>query len=352
MFRVTVVFAAAMTAACTSTGYRPQPKPLAVAPAPISYDGHVAGLATDYVFVLESNADPATPGLALAAGDTLAIRLPDAFKRNPAAPLAEDSDRNLVLTKGWPQGAVRQRGQYRIFYDATANEIGVRAMVDVGRDGANAPGIKVIHLRGQTFTNPGPGEYAVEVTHRAAGGAVKAVWSGKASVLLDAPKARLAPTNFHLRPGTNADFQKIPVGRMAPHWLGLLLWTAPGSPLNAVGIAPRDLNRFPRYTGGLLVQDSNGDGQLDPAVDRVVGGIIGAAPEGARGQAAVSPRSADGRPILSGSVLRDAKYPAGGGKPNPGLLAVQFTAGDKPGLYRPTFELIGGNRYQFTLIAE
>jgi hypothetical protein len=246
---------------------------------------------------------------------------------------------------------VRQSGQYRIFFDPATNDVGVRALVDVSREGANAPGIKVIHLRGQTFVNPGPGEYPVEVAQRAADGSVKALWKGTATVLLDAPKARLAPMNFHLPPGTNSDFQKMRVGSAAPHWLGLMLWTEPGSPLTTVGIAPRDVNRFPKYTGGLLVQDSNADGKLEPAVDRVVGGIIGAAPEGARGQAAASPRGSDGRPVLSGQVLRDAKFP-GGGKPNPGLLPVQFNAGDKPGLYRPTFELIGGNSYQFTLIAE
>lgn len=42
----------------------------------------------------------------------------------------------------------------------------------------------------------------------------------------------------------------------------------------------------------------------------------------------------------------------GGGQPNPGLLPVQFTAGDKPGRYQPTVEVIGGNSYRFTLIAE
>jgi hypothetical protein len=341
----------ALLAACASPGSRPEPKPLAIAPAPISYDGHVAGQATDYIFVLERNVDPAVPGHTLSAGDTLAIRLPKDFKRNAAAPLAEDADRNLVLVKGWPQGAVRQKDQYRIFFDPATNDVGVRALVDVGREGANAPGIKVMHLRGQTFINPGPGEYPVEVAQRAADGAIKAVWSGTATVLLDAPRARLAPMNFHLPPGTNSDFQKFGVGRAAPHWLGLMLWTEPGSPLNSVGIAPRDLNRFPKYTGGLLVQDTNNDGKLEPAVDRVVGGIIGAAPEGARGQSAASPRGGDGRLVLSGAVLRDPKFP-GGGKPNPGLLPIQFTAGDKPGLYRPTFELIGGNSYQFTLIAE
>lgn len=108
--------------------------------------------------------------------------------------------------------------------------------------------------------------------------------------------------------------------------------------MNGVGIAPRDLTLFPRYTGGLLVQDANCDKRLDPAADPVVGGLIGVA-----GQAETSPVGADGKPVLSGSVLRHALFPAaaGGGKPNPGLLPIEFRAGDKPGLYRPTVELVG-----------
>lgn len=120
-----------------------------------------------------------------------------------------------------------------------------------------------------------------------------------------------------------------------------------------MGIAPRDLQRHPRYTGGLLVQDANGDKVLDPAMDRVVGGIICAAPEGAKGQSVTSPRGPDGKPVLSGEVLRNAAFPlgAGGGKPNPGLMPAELRAGDKAGLYRPTFELIDGNSYRFTLVA-
>ena len=121
--------------------------------------------------------------------------------------------------------------------------------------------------------------------------------------------------------------------------------------MNGVGIAPRDLTRFPKYTGDLLVQDTNGDRQFGPAVDKVVGGIIGTAPQGATGQAATSPLGADDAPVLSGAVLRDAGFPvtAQGGKPNPGLLAIQFKAGDKLRLYQPTIELIGGNSYRYTV---
>lgn len=326
------------------------PQALATAPAPISFDGHVAGQATDYVFVLVPDANPVQPGFALGAGDTLRLAMPAAFKRNPASAMVPDKDTNLVLTKGWPQGGVRLAGQYRLGFDAATNTVVITALKDVTVEGANAPGIKVIHLRGRTFINPVAGDYPVSVTHAAADGAVRAVWQGSLKVLDRAPDARLAPTNFHLQPGINSDFQTVPVGQVAPNTLGLLLWGAQGAPLNGVGVAPRDLTRFARYTGGLLVQDSNGDKKLDPATDRVVGGIIGAAPQGATGQVATSPLGADGKPVLSGEPLRHTAFP-GGGKPNPGLLAIQFRAGSLPGLYQPTVELIGGNSYRFTVQA-
>lgn len=344
---------AASLGACASQPAS-SPQSLAVAPAPITFDGHVSGQATDYVFMLVPNANPATPGLAMKTGEVIRIRMPAEFKRNDQVAVKADVDTNLVFTKGWPQAAVKLAGQYKIAYDDKAHAINVTAIADVAATGGNAPGIKVIHLRGRTFLNPFPGDYPVTVEHLATDGKVMAAWSGAIKVLEDAPKARLAPTNFHLPPGTNSDFQKVAPGQAMPHHLGLLLWGESGSAINKVGIAPRDLSRFPRYTGGLLVQDTNGDKVLDAATDKVVGGIVGAAPEGAKGQSATSPRGADGKPVLSGEVLRSSAFPpaAGGGKINPGLLTIEFRAGDKAGLYRPTFELLGGNGYQFTLEAQ
>lgn len=354
MFRNALVLTAiaASVAACAMAP-APAPRALMTAPSPITFDGNVAGRATDYVFVLVPDANPATAGLALRAGEVLRLALPAAFKRNVSVAMSPDTDTNLVLTKGWPQGAVRLAGQYRVGFDEKANAVTVTALQAVTADGANAPGIKVIHLRGRSFINPMSGEYAVSVTHAAADGQTLSVWQGLVKVLDDAPTARLAPTNFHLAPGANADFQQVAPGQVAPQTLGLLLWGAQGAALNGVGIAPRDLARYPKYTGGLLVQDTNGDHRLDPATDKVVGGIVGAAPQGATGQAATSPVGADGMPLLSGEVLRHASYPAAanGGKPNPGLLAIQFKAGDKIGPYRPTIELIGGNAFQFTVEA-
>ncbi len=347
---VVAVAATAFIAGCASAPPVAS-QPLAIAPAPVTFDGNVSGQATDYVFVLVPDANPATPGFGLRAGETLQLALPASFKRNVAVAVSSDTDLNLVLTKGWAQGAVRLAGQYRVGYDEVQNAMKVTALVDVPASGANEPGIKVIHLRGRTFVNPMPGDYPVTVTHAAPDGRALGRWQGQLKVLDEAPAARLAASNFHLAPGANADFQKVPTGAVAPQNLGLLLWGANGSAMNGVGIAPRDLARFPKYTGGLLVQDTNGDHRLDPAVDNVVGGIIGAAPQGAVGQAATSPLGADGRPVLSGETPRSSVYPtaAGGGKPNPGLMTIQFKAGSQPGLYRPTFELIGGNAYRFTI---
>ena len=348
-----VVALAAALGACASQPVS-SPQSLIVAPAPITFDGHVSGQATDYVFMLVADANPATPGLTMKAGEVIRIRMPAEFKRNDQVTVKADADTNLVFTRGWPQGAVKLAGQYTVGYDEKAHAINVTAIADVAATGGNAPGIKVIHLRGRTFLNPFPGDYPVAVEHLAADGTLVAAWSGAIKVLDEAPKARLAPTNFHLPPGTNSDFQKAAPGQAMPHHLGLLLWGEAGSAINQVGIAPRDLARFPKYTGGLLVQDTNGDKVLDAATDKVVGGIVGAAPEGAKGQSATSPRGADGKPVLSGEVLRSSAFPpaAGGGKINPGLLTIEFRAGDKPGLYRPIVELIGGNSYRFTLEAD
>lgn len=356
MFKIPITRAVALTAiaaAVTACATAPAsaPRPLMTGPATVSFDGNVAQRATDYVLVLVPDANPATPGFAMAAGDVLRLALPAAFKRNTSVAISADTDLNLLLTKGWPQGAVRLAGQYRVGYEDKTNAITATASQNVAAAGANAPGIKAIHLRGRSFVNPMPGEYPVSVTHTAADGKPVAVWKGQLRVVQEPPRARLAPINFHLPPGSNGDFQQVKAGQVAPRHLGLFVWGEQGSALDGVGIAPPDLTRFPKYIGGLLVQDTNRDRRLDPATDKVVGGIIGNAPPGATGQAATSPLGADGTPVLSGEVLRHVGFPANGGKPNPGLLTIQFKAGDKSGLYRPTVELIGGNSYQFSIEA-
>ncbi|HKW93058.1 MAG TPA: hypothetical protein VJX92_14275 [Methylomirabilota bacterium] len=323
-------------------------------PAPVPPDGYVAGQATHIQFVLVPDANPEVKGIGLERGEVLVVTMPAAFKRNPASPIREDSDVNVVLTKGWPQAPVQQAGQYRIFYDAANNAIGARAQGSVSPGGANGPGIKTIHLRGSTFINPGAGNYPVEVRHVRHDGGVRATWAGTISVLPAATAFRLAPTNVHLGPGVNCDFQRAGLRRDAPLPLGLYLWDGSGNLIDGVGIAPPDPTRFPRYRDGLLVQDLNGDKILDPAVDRVIGGVVIDAPPTAEGQAVRSPGAADGRLVLSGDALRSTKFPpaTGAGKPEHGLLPIQFRTGNIPGTYRATIILLDGSNYGFTIVAQ
>ncbi len=347
---VSLVTAAVAVLSACATAPPSAVAPLAIVNSPVSFDGDIAGKPTDLVFVLVPDANPRTPGVMLGAGESLRLALPREFQRNAQVPLSPDNDTNAVLTKGWPQGSVRQAQQYRIGLDDRAHALTFTALQEIAANGANAPGIKAIHVRGRTFINPGAGSYPVTLTRMDAQGRQLASWQGEVKVLATSTGPRLAPTNFHLAPGSLGDFQSVPIGQQAPRLLGLLLWGADGAPLNGVGVTPRDLTRFPRYTGGLLVRDSNADGSLDPAIDTVVGGIIGAAPQGATGQLAASPIGADGKPVLSGQALRNDAFP-NGGKPNPGLLPILFRSGNLPGLYQPVVELTGGNSYRFTIEA-
>lgn len=78
----------------------------------------------------------------------------------------------------------------------------------------------------------------------------------------------------------------------------------------------------------------------------MIGGVIGAAPQGTTGQQAITPLDpSTGKPLLSGQ-LRDAQ-----GNPAAGIMRVQFRTGSQPGEYAPTFELIDGNAVRMVTVA-
>ena len=97
---------------------------------------------------------------------------------------------------------------------------------------------------------------------------------------------------------------------------------------------PEELSR---YTGGLIIEDLNGDWILDPAEDRVIGGVMHGGPDGASGE---DLRSAvrDGAATLSRPTT--AFTPGAGRAFGGAILLVQYTVGDAPGHYRPTFALL------------
>lgn len=319
---------------------------LAVVNSPADFTGTVASRPTGINLILDRSLDPRVPGRSLKAGRKIKITLAKEFSRNEAVKI--EGDKNLTIVKGWPQGGLPPKNGYVVSQEGERTLV-ITALRDImSDDPANLPGMKVFHVRGQTFINPTvPGEYPIRI--EAETGPDGAFETGEARVtIIPAPIPRIAPTNF-LRPRpSNNNFQRVPMNSEAPLTLDMMLWDADGQPINRAGVVPPDLQAYPRYTGGLIVQDVNGDGILDPKVDRVIGGVIGSAPRGATGQRALSPVGAAGKPILSGSLNRAPEF---GGTEGDGIMPVSFRTGNIPGEYRPTFELIGGNATQFVIIA-
>ena len=113
-----------------------------------------------------------------------------------------------------------------------------------------------------------------------------------------------------------------------------------------------------RYTGGLIVRDVNGDGLVDPNADQIIGGVIGSAPAGAKGQELRSLVVHGGADLSRPSNVYNPRL----GKLFGGAIALlQFTAGDKPGLYRPTLALLSdpsdpsspdGSSYTYTIVVK
>ncbi len=310
---------------------------VAAVKSPVVADGDVAGRPTDINLVLDRSLDPQVAGRGLLQGRTISIILPDAFIRTDVPVTAPESG---ALVKGWPQGGldgytVTLAGAHTVVFTAT------RDLVPSGPDN---PGIKVLHVRGRAFTNPAPGDYPIAVVAETGPGGAVETGTGTLTIRPGVVPS-INPTNALFPQPSNNNWQRVPVDTATPIPLDFLLFGADGRPLDGVGVAPADRARFPRYTGGLLVRDTDGDGALDPAADTVVGGIIGAAPDGATGQRAASPVDAAGRPVLSGQLARPD------GAPAPGILRVLFRTGDRPGAYTPTFELAGGTAARMTIVA-
>jgi hypothetical protein len=299
---------------------------LAAIKAPVVADGDVAGRPTEFVLVLDRSLDPYVEGRSLRRGRTIKVTLPEAFIRTDVPVKAPDSG---ILTKGWPQGAITTydlalAGTHTLIYTATQ---------DILPEGPDSPGLKLVHIRGRAFTNPAPGQYPIGL--EAESGPSGAIERGSGLLTIrPAVVPSIGASNALFRQPSNNNWQRVAVNTVTAIPLDFLLFDADGKPMDGVGVAPADLGRFPRYTGGLLAQDG-----------KAVGGIIGSAPPGASGQRAFSPSDAAGRPILSGQLTLP------NGDPAHGILRVLFRAGDQPGNYTPTFELEGGTSVQMTIVA-
>lgn len=299
---------------------------LAAVNAPVVPDGDVAGRPTEFTLVLDRALDPQVDGRSLLRGKRIKVTLPDAFTRTSRPIEAVVSG---ILTKGWPQGAIPTfalalEGTHAIVFTATE---------DITPRGPNNPGVKIIHIRGGLFTNPAAGQYPIAVEAETGPGGITERGTGMLTVR-PAIVPSINVSNALFPQPSNNNWQRVPVNTLAPIPLDFLLFDADGRPMDGVFIAPADRARFPRYTGGVLVKGGV-----------VVGGIIGSAPEGAQGQIALSPIDIEGRPIPSGQLTLP------NGRPASGIMRVLFVTGNRPGFYRPTFELVGGTSVQMTIVA-
>ncbi len=139
-------------------------------------DGAVAGRAT-YIVVTFRETDPSVPGIALRAGGTVSVQLPDSFVDTGTVPVASvgsspDCSPPLLsgcsaalLLQGWPQSPVLPFAQTS--WDAATNSIVITASADWTPAGVDAPGPKQALLMLRGFRNPmRPGAYPIGVEIR------------------------------------------------------------------------------------------------------------------------------------------------------------------------------------------
>lgn len=305
-----------------------QPTPISgivasVVNAPIDPVGDVTGERTDFVVNLDTSLDPEVPGRALMAGDTIKVTLPDDFV-NLGGPITNPGPTGClpaagtcgtgVLLQGWPQNPIPPspanytlslEGTHTIVYTATRNLV-------PGDLTLNGPGIKQMHLILTNFVNPKPGRYEFHVAAETGPGGALETGVGVVHVR-PRPRASINVTSVFAGapPFANTIYQTTATGSPTPFNWDFLVWDRRGEP--AVGVT--------------VHQVSSRHAHLEQG-GRVIGQISIDAPHDASDQ------------MISGGPSVPFNAPVKG-LPT-GRLTVQFTAGDKAGLYTTTLRMNNG----------
>jgi len=364
-----------------------------VVSSPLSADGTVNGARTGINVYLEKPEAPGVEfmnpeiiGYGIPAGGRLEIELVSGFERDPKIELAQPS---IMLVTGAPQqgmpGAaigysVSQGDNLNTFVISPSGDNGLAAEVimtpakGAGGDPVRQRGIKVVHVGlKKAFINRGEsGGVSVRIYDQ--NGDLTDEGSGTIDFMGE-PNAQIFPTNFaHGR--RNHNWQIASPGEIVGHAgatvpIALMLYDDQpiGGKAGLIGVGVLSTQQLAamefekpealsRYNGGLIVQDTSGDGVIDPKSDRIVGGVIGQAPGGAKGQELRS-LIHDGVATLSRPTAAFEFGPgtAVGG----GVMLLEFVAGDTPGLYRPTLALLSnlddttspdGSLYTYTIVVQ
>ena len=336
--------------------------------------------------------NPHVPGYGIPAGGRSEVEFGGGFMRNSGVELGLSS---VHMVSGTPQhglspkkyGYLAGQGANRNTYILTAKSShGIPAEKLLPRatlarlDPVPNSGLKVFHmgLRAIAFTNQGEkGSVSVRIID----GDGRLLASGTAEVdFWDAPRPQIHPNNF-LHKGRNHNWQRIKPGQTLGKTTGtvpmtFMLFHKPvGSPAEIrdfkKGIAGAGVmsakqlagagykmpKALVRYDAGLIVLDTDGDGKLDPAKDRIIGGVSA----GATGAGAFQVRSlvVNDAPLLSQLVVSLSKKR--GQRFGGALMQVQFQAGTRAGTHRPRFALLkdpknlasgDGSFYTYTVIVE
>ena len=112
-----------------------------------------------------------------------------------------------------------------------------------------------------------------------------------------------------------------------------------------------------RYSGGLIVRDTDGDGLLEPGQDQIIGGFAIGAPDGAKGQEVRTPLLKGRLHLSRPTTVYNPRAARLGGA----IMLLEFAAGDKKGKYRANFALLSdpaniagpdGSTYTYTIVVE
>jgi len=309
--------------------------------------------------------DPAVEGYGIPPGGSLEVELMGGFQRDTNVALDQ---RSILLTVGAPQqGLPLDDTLYTVQEGQNSNTFIIRPAGAIGlnpstafstapgskNDPVRARGIKIIHI-GRQFAFVARGkEGKVKVRFLDRSGSVLASGSGSVTFLKSAQPA-IFPTNV-THDQRNHDWQEVPVGGVVGRDNGTLpipylvyekneglgregmlaVGVLSSFQLESGGyIKPQALSRF---TYGLILQDTTGDGFLDPNTDRIVGGITMETPKGGESAQMLTPL-VDGRMFLSkptGLFNRRAGATIGGA-----VMQVVMSAGPVPGKYRATLTFL------------
>jgi hypothetical protein len=365
----------------------------AVVSSPLAADGYVRDSRTGLNIYLHTDdapgiefMNPDVIGYGIPKGGRLEVEMVSGFERDAGVPIAQPS---IMLVTGAPQQGmpgkavgyrVKQGENENTFFisPSSKDELAAEKLMTPAPGAKGDPirqrGLKVVHVGlKKAFINRGD-RGVVVVRIRDGDGTIVHQGSGEIE-FIKAPLPQIFPTNFP-HGHRNHNWQTVSSGQVVGHATGtvpiaLMVYgeNKPGGKNGLIGagvVSTQQLkamayvlpDALKRYTGGLIVQDTNGDGSADPKADRIVGGVIGAAPAGAAGQELRS-LVRDGVADLSrptGAFAKRAGRAMGGA-----IMLLEFIAGDKPGLYRPTVALLkdpqdqtsgDGSRYTYTIVVK